>query len=310
VSSEKRWKRPIFRWTALKGLIAMSIFSMLALFVEYFLVCFFLSFGLVDKYLFTATFQVPLTSLFLTVTISPLFHFIPLGVIVVLVSCWMYLTKYVAVMPHKVEPVKKLVTPRKRPYSRLLETRLKSIRRFSRAIGKKFQRVGRVLKALYHRASAGVLRIRGVSYVMQRLFFARAAIKSTASVLVVFLVAVLALYLLGYPRLLHDVVVEFYKGNPSFHMFVLNTIETAQATAQALSPIGWLTSTLNNVLLAAAPGFRGSLESLGAPITAPIVKLDLVWKYVLCQYFAAWISAVTALLYGWYTSRFYHRYKL
>lgn len=310
MSSEKHWKRLIFKWTALKGFIAMSLFSMLALFVEYFLVCFFLSFGLVDKYLFTATFQVPLTSLFFTVTISPLFHFIPLGVIVVLVSSWMYLTKHVAVMPHKVEPVKKLVTPRKRPYSRLLENRLKPIRRFSRRISKKFQKVGQVLKAFYHRASAAVFRIRGVSYVVQRLFFARAVIKSTASVLVVFLASVLALYMLGYPRLLYDVVVEFYKGNPSFHMFVLNTIETAQAAAQALSPIGWLTSTLNNVLLAAAPGFRGSLESLGAPITAPIVKLDLVWKYTLCQYFAAWISAVTALLYGRYTSRFYRRYKL
>jgi len=302
VSSEKRL---IFRWTALKGFIAVSLFSMLVLFVEYFLVCFFLSFGLVDKYLLTATFQVPLTSLFFTVTISPLFHFIPLGVIVVLVSSWMYLTRYVAVMPHKVEPVKKLVTPRKKPYSRLLGTRLKPIRRFSRSVGKKFQKVGRVLKTLYQRASAAILRIRGVSYVMQRLFFARAAIKSTAGVLVVFLASVLALYMLGYPRLLYDVVLEFYKGNPSFHMFVLNTIETAEATAQALSPIGWLTSTINNALLVAAPGFRSSLESFGAPITAPIVKLDLVWKYALCQYFAAWISAITALLYGWYC-----RYKL
>lgn len=309
MSAEKRWKRLTFRWTAPKGFLAMALFFTLALLIEYCIVHFFLSSGLSDKSLFIKTFQVPLTNVFFTIPISPIFHLIPFGVIVVLVSSWMYLKKYVAVMPRRVEPVKKLVTPRKRP-SRPLKNRLKPIRRFSRMISKKFQKMGRILKALYQRASTAVLRIHGVSYVTQRLFFARATVKSTASVLAIFLASVLALYMLGYPRLLHDVVVEFYKGNPSFHMFVLNTIETAQATAQALSPIWWLTSTLNNALLATAPSFQSSLESLGAPITAPIVKLDLVWKYALCQYFAAWISAVTALLYGRYTSRFYRPYKL
>lgn len=170
VSSQKRWKRLFFRWTAPKGFTTMALFSALAVFTEYVLVCFFLSFGLVDKSLFTENFQVPLTNLFFTITVSPLFHLIPLGVVVVLVASWMHLTKYVAVVPHKVEPVKRPLTTRKRRYPRPLEKYLKPIRRFSRGIGRRFRRVSRALKGLYRRASAAVLRIRSVSYVMQRLF--------------------------------------------------------------------------------------------------------------------------------------------
>lgn len=305
--SEKRWKRLIFRWTAPKGFTAVALFSMLALLIEYFLVCFFLSFGLTDKSLLTKTFQVPLTGLFFTMTISPLFHFIPLGVIAVLVSSWMYLMKYVAVVPRRIERLKKPSATRRRKHPRALNVRFKSIRRFSKRIGRKFRRISRTLKALYRRVGATVLRIRGVSYVMQRLFFARAAIKSTVTIFAVFLASVLALYTLAYPRLIYDAVIELYKGNPSFLGFVLKTIETAQAIGQVLFPIGWLASTINNALLAAAPGFRNALESFGASMIEPIVKLDLVWKYAICQNVAAWISAVTALAYGQYTFRPYRR---
>jgi len=56
-----------------------------------------------------------------------------------------------------------------------------------------------------------------------------------------------------------------------------------------------------------APGFRSSLEGLGASIVGPIAKLDLVWKYALCQNAAAWFSAIIAFAYGQYTSRLYRR---
>ena len=306
MSSEKRWKRLFFRWTAPKGFTMIALFSTLAIFTEYVLVRFFSSFGLVDKPLFTETFQVPLTNLFFTITVSPLFHLIPLGVIVVLVSSWMHLTKYVAVVPHRVEPVKKPSTRRRR-YPRALEKRLKPIRRFSRGIGRRFRGASRALKGLYHRASTAVLRIRGVSYVTQRLFFARAAVKSTATILTVFLVSIFVLYALVYPRLIHDMVVGFYAENPFFLGFVLKTIEQAQGIGQTLSPIGWLASTINDTLIAVAPGFRSTLEGLGAPIVGPIAKLDLVWKYALCQNAAAWLSAIAAFAYGQYTSRLYRR---
>ena len=307
VSSQKRWKRLFFRWTAPKGFTTMALFSALAIFTEYVLVCFFLSFGLVDKSLFTETFQVPLTNLFFTITVSPLFHLIPLGVVVVLVASWMHLTKYIAVVPHKIEPVKRPLTTRKRRYPRALEKHLKPIRRFSRGIGRRFRRVSRALKGLYRRASTSVLRIRSVSYVMQRLFFARAAVKSTATILTVFLASIFVLYALVYPRLIHDMVVGFYAENPSFQGFVLETIKQAREIGQVLSPIGWLASSVNGALVAVAPGFRSSLEGFGASIVGPIAKLDLVWKYALCQNAAAWFSAITAFAYGQHVSRLYRR---
>jgi len=172
-------------------------------------------------------------------------------------------------------------------------------------MSRKFGRVGRAIKAPFRRVGAAFLRIRGVSYVQQRLFFARAAVKSTATVLTVFLVSILALYILVYPNLLNDLAIGLYSTNPSFHGFVLKTIEIAQGIAQALSPIGWLASAINDALRAVAPSFRNTIEGFGASTTQPLTNLDLVWKYTLCQNVAAWISAIVALAYGEYTSRVY-----
>lgn len=292
MSTEKHWKRLIFRWTAPKGFTAIVLFSALALLIEYVLVSSFMSSGLTDKTPLTTTFQFPLTQSLFTITISPLFHLTPFGVIVVLVSSWTYLTKYMAVAPRRVRPVKKLPKIQKK--------------RLSKRVGGKFRKISRALKSFYRRLSTAVLRVRGVSYVLKRLFFARAAVKSTVSIVTIFLASFLALYILGYPKSTYDAVVRLYQLNPSFLGFVLKTTEAAQGIAQALSPIGWLASAINNALLAAAPGFRSALENFGTSTTGPITKLDLVGRYILCQNLAAWVSAVTALAYGWYT-RLYSR---
>jgi len=295
MSSEKRWKRLVFRWTAPKGFITIALFFALALLIEYLMVYFFTLSGLTDKFLFN----------FFTVNISPLFHLMPLSVIVVLVSSWAYLTKYIAVVPRRVSPAKERLEMRRRRYLRARKRRFKSLRNFSKGIGRRFGKVGRAIKAFSRRIGAAVLRIRGVSYLQKRLFFARAAVKSTVTVLAVFLVSVLTLYILAYPKLTYNLATGIYDANPSFHVFVLKTIEIGKATVQALSPIGWLASAINNALRAAAPGFRKALEGFGGPITEPLAKLDLVWVYALCQNVAAWASAVVALAYGEYTSRLY-----
>jgi hypothetical protein len=295
VASEERWKRLIFRWTAPKGFVAMALFFALALLIEYLMVYLFTLSGLADRFLFK----------FFSITISPLFHLIPLGVIIVLVSSWMYLTKYIAVMPRRILPAKKPLRPRGRRYSRARKVRFRSFRKFFEALGKLFGRVGRAFKGFFSRIGATVFRIRGFSYVQQRLLFTRAAVKSTATVMLVFLVSILALYILVRPRVTYDLAVGLYRANPSFHGFVLKTIEIGQGIAQALSPIGWLASAIDNALRAAAPSFRNALEGIGAPITEPLAKLDLVWGYVICQNLAAWVSAVVALAYGAYVSRRY-----
>jgi len=277
VASEERWKRLIFRWTGPKGFVAIVLFFALAFIFECLMVYFFTFSGLTDNFAFK----------FLTITFSPLFHLMPVGVILVLVSSWAYLTKYVAVMPRRTSPAKKPLETHRRQPQKARKTRFNSFRNFSRRIG------------------AAFLRIRGVSYVQQRLFFARAAVKSTATVLTVFLVSVLALYILVYPNLFHNLAIGLYSANPSFHGFVLKTIETSKGLAQALSPIGWLASAIDGVLRAVAPGFRSTIEGLGSSMTGSLTNLDLVWKYALCQNVAACISAVGALAYGEYASRMY-----
>jgi len=277
VASEERWKRLVFRWTAPKGFVAIVLFLALALLFEYLMVYFFTFSGLKDNFAFN----------FFTITISPLFHLMPLGVIFVLISSWTYLTKYMAVVPRRTSPTKKQSETLRRLPRRRRKMRFKSFRNFFRRIGAAFRRV------------------RGVSYLQKRLFFARAAVKSTATVLTVFLVSVLVLYILVHPNLPQDLALGLYSANPSFHGFVLKTIDIAQGIAHALSPIGWLASAIDGALRAAAPGFRNTIEGLASSTTEPLTNLDLVLKYTLCQNAAAWISALLALVYGEYISRVY-----
>lgn len=288
MTSEERWKRLIFKWTAPKGFAAIVLFFVLAFLIEYLMVYFFTSSGLTDKFLVK----------FFTINISPLFHIMPLGVIIVLVSSWVYLTKCMAVVPRRISPPKKPLEMRRRHRPRPRKVRLKSFRKF-------FGRIGQAISSFFSRIAATILRIRGVSYLQKRLFFARAAVKSTATVLAVFVASVLALYLLAHPKVTYDLATGLYGSNPSFHEFILKTIEMGKGIAQALSPIGWLASGIDNALRAAAPGFRSALEGFGAPIMKPLSKLDRFGRYIVCQNIAAWISALAALAYGEYTSSLY-----
>jgi hypothetical protein len=303
LSSEKGWKRLIFRWTAPKGAAAIVLFFALSVFIQYLVVYLFRSYGLADA----QTFQLPL--IIFTVTVSPLFHLIPLGVTIVLLSSWTYLTRYIAKVPRGKLVAKKQSAKRRKPIQRVKKKRFKSIRVFFRKVSWKFRTVTQALRAFSHRMKVGVLRIRGVSVAMERLFFARAAIKGTSIVVLVFLVSFLTVHLMEYPRLIHDLIVGFYRGNPSFHGFVIRTIDIAGSMGQALAPIGWLASAINNALISASPGFRSVLESSILSVTDPLVKLDIVWKYAICQNLAAWISAIASMAYGQYTSLLYRRYR-
>lgn len=295
MSSEKPVKRLVFRWTALKGLTAILLFFILALIIESVMVFLFQSSGLRDEFLMSQAFQVPGTSFSLTITISPIFHLMPLGVIVVLVSSWTYLTKYIAVAPRRISAPRRTPETRRRRDIGAKKVRFKRIRQ-------SFKRLNRRLRGIGRRMSTAFRRIRGVSYVLQRLSFAKATVKGAATVLLVFLTSAFALSLLVYPSLIHDRVVGLYGANPSFHGFVLETLETVRV-------VGGFFSSIDNALHAAAPGFRNSLEGFGTAMSEPLVKLDIVWKYAVCQNVAAWISAVVALTYGQYASRGYRSYK-
>ena len=91
-----------------------------------------------------------------------------------------------------------------------------------------------------------------------------------------------------------------YKTNQSLLNFVKGTAET-------LAPIGGVFSAVNNALLAAAPSFRNFVLALGA-IIKPLTELDNASKYLFFQNAAAWIVALSALIYGEVIRKSY-RYK-
>jgi hypothetical protein len=301
-SQEKRWKRLIIRWTAPKGFAAMLLFLALAFLLEYLIVSSFLSGGLTDEFTWIKTFQVPYVNWSFTLAVSPLLHLLPLSVIIVLISSWIFLTRHIAFIPQRIKSAKKATIKRRQPQLR----RFKSIRKFFKRINRSMQKIGRAFKEAF-------LRIPGFSKLSRRLFFARAAVRSAVIILffartaarsaMIILLAFVSFaflaYILAYPWRVHDTVINFYRENPSFMTFVIETQERFQSLGQSLAPI-------NNALLAAAPSFRSSLQSLGAS-AEPIVKLGITGKYLLVQNLAAWVCAAIALAYGKYSGA--RRYK-
>jgi hypothetical protein len=263
-------KRLFFRWTALKGLAAMVLFFVLALFFELLLVVSFQGFGLIDKTVWVGNFQ------FFTLVISPLFHLLPLIVIVVLVCSWIYLTKYAAYVPARVEAVR-------RPLSRreLEKRRFRAFRRFSRNLDRRLQGI----KARFQS-------IRGISYISRRLRFVGATVRSAVVVLLVFLTFSFLLCVVVYPDLVYNWVVGLYQGNPSFLGFVRGTADWTRGFGDVFA----------GVFIGVAPGFHNGLANAGAALTGSVVNLDVVGKYLLSQNVAAWASAIVALVYGMYVS--------
>lgn len=294
-NQEKRLKRLIIRWTAPKGFAAMLLFLASALLLEYFVVYSFLSAGLTDGFTWIDTFQVPYVNWNFALVVSPLFHLLPLSVTIVLISSWIFLTRHVAFIPHRTGSTKKTVIRGRQTQRR----RFKFLTRFSKRISKTMQKTGKALKNTS-------LRIPGFSKLSRRLFFARTAIRSAVTILLAFVSFSLLAFSLAYPWWIHDAIVNLYRENPFFLSFVIEGQESLQSLAQALTPIEWLATTMNNALLAAAPSFRSSLQSFGAS-TKSIAELDITGKYLLVQNLAAWICAIIALVHGKYSST--RRYK-
>lgn len=128
----------------------------------------------------------------------------------------------------------------------------------------------------------------------------KAIVRSASVVLAVFVVLILVISLLAYPRLIYQSISNLYQNNPSFLDFV-------RGTGEAVASVGSAFSAINNALLAAAPGLRDFGSSLGNLIQ-PLAGLDDPGKYLVFQNIAAWITAFIALLYGEYGQKHY-RYK-
>jgi len=266
LSAEKPPRRLVVRWATLKGLAAIILFFIITVLTEYLVVVYAMSLGAVEN---------PQNRIF--GFISPLFHLVPITVIITLVASWAFLTRYVAVRPSEAQRPRLGL-----PGKRAKKQRFGGVRRF------------------FGRIKSGLLRFKSVTYVWQKIHFARATIKSALTVIIAFSALVLLVSLLAYPQLVYLTITNAYKTNSVLFDFV-------RAISQALAPVGQALSSINAAFISAAPNFRNFVVSLGA-LTAPLINLDATGKYLVFQNVAAWTSALTAVFYGEYTRNRY-RYR-
>jgi hypothetical protein len=224
-----------------------------------------------------------------TISISPLFHLLPLSVIVVLFASWMYLTRQVASTAASSRPAK---TTRPLPPPRKYEKRsFRLLRRFVNRLNRRIEETGRRIKKR-------ISETRLAKYLEQH-DAAKAVLKSAWIIVLSFCAVALLIYVIIYPRLIPDGANWLFAGgNSLFFGFVTWTFNAANAVGQTLSPLGWLGSAIISGLAAISPGFRNGMIGLTTPIIKPLVELDLTGKYVLSQNIAAWTSALIALYAG------------
>jgi len=284
----------VFHWTTLKAIVAIILFLIIAALIEYSIVLYALNLGVKDENLLKWNLQFPRTNWTATITVSPLFHLVPIAVIITLISSWSYLTKYIAVKPNKT------LKPKAKPTKRQKKQGLKKARKLA-------SKISRTVKNFCDKIKSALSRAKGVAYPWQKTHFARATTKSALTVLLVFAVSILLVSLLAYPQLIYRIASSAYQKNPSLLNFAKSTSNSVKGIAEALAPIGWIFSSINNALLWVAPGFRDFVLALGVLIK-PLTDLDNAGKYLVFQNIAAWFSALTALLYGEYMGKGY-RYK-
>jgi hypothetical protein len=248
-----------FSWTAPKGMLTAGLFLAIAFVSEFFMVSFFMGSGLTES----SASQLP---------VSPLFHILPLVVIIVLVLSWTYLTKQVAMRPHRKAPAKVSKSRRHPRRARKAKTSaMATIKSILDKIGSAFSSSGSDVSSLQRRSFGGV------------------AVESAITVLTVFLLAAILSAVLVYPQFFTDFAVDFYSSTLGLQGFLQSLAEGLVSLAGGLDSV--------------APGFRSAFEGLVSPISSSLSGGDLLWRYVFCQNAAAWISALTALVYVRYFLR-------
>jgi hypothetical protein len=262
--ASKRQRRLTFSWTAPKGLLIVVLFIALALISEFFMISFFTGAGLTEAFTFK----------FFTITISPLFHLLPLGVVLVLFSSWIYFSKYLVKGSRRKSPAKASKIGRRR--TRRRKPQMNFLQRIVSAIGNFFGRS------------------RGVSFVQRRLSFGVLAVESTVTILAMFLLSIIIVSVLVYPHLFTDFAVGLY-ANSALHGFLLQLNGILRAILSSIDAL--------------APGLRNIFEAFVPSKSQSLTGGDLLWRYVFVQNVAAWVSAIAALAYGKYISNTQHSIK-
>jgi hypothetical protein len=285
LSAQASPKRLTFRWTTLKGLTALILFLIAAALIEYAIVVYAVALGVREENPLQWKIQFPGTDWTTTITVSPLFHLVPLSTMIALVFSWICLTNCMAIKPFREKP--KIPQKRKR---------------------EKFTtKMGNAVRSFFGKIKSIMLKVKGIAYIWNKVSGARATIKSAIVLLLVFSTLILLASILAYPWLIYQTFSNLYQSNPSLLEFVISTNNALKGFAEAVVPVGWVCSAINNAIISAAPGFRDFVLTFGG-VTKPLADLPPAGKYLAFQNFAAWISALTVLFYGAYMRKGY-RYR-
>jgi hypothetical protein len=247
--------------TNLKDWETMLLFFVIAVLIEVLVVLYALSLGVEDSMPLRWSFVFPGTNFSTTITISPLFHLVPIAVVIALMSSWAYLKKQIAVKPSGAHRTRPSVIGKHAKAQKTRPGRMKSI--FSR---KK--------SATDFRKEA---RPRHVS------------LRSALIVLITFSALLLMISLFAFPGAIYQFAASIYENSPSLDNF-------ARGTA---TYVGMVFSSINKALIGAAPGFGNFVVAVGTVI-APLATLDNDGKYLVFQNAAAWASTLIIILYAKY----------
>jgi len=280
-------KKPAAGSKMLKELGTTVLFLITAAVVEYLIILFAMSLGLQDTSTVQWSFQLPGTSSPLTLTISPLFHLVPICVIATLAFSWTYLTKRVGI--------------------RRQEIRRGKVETFSRQKSEKRGIVSRIRRAGTNFSKRIRSSFSGLNRFSQRIRLGRPTVRSASIVILFFCVFTLLFVLLAYPKLIYHGMSSLYRSNPGLLNFVSSLNNWVKGAGEALGPIGGIGRSINDGLIAASPGVRDLGIGLGG-IIKPIASLDDAGKFLAFQNAAAWISAIVVLIYGERVAKGY-RYK-
>lgn len=249
--------------TTLRGLAAIILFLAVAILAEYVVVVYAMSLGVRDNALVQWSFKFPGTESTITLTISPLFHLVPIAVIVALTFSWAYLARHMVMRPKE------------------------TWRGKSGHVSKQ----GREQKAS-GKLKRGLFKTKAVSNFIQRIRFMKPTIRSALVIFLVFAALILVASLIAYPQLIYRIITGAFQNDPSLLNFV-------KGTGQALASVGAVFSSINYALLSIAPGLRDFGLSIGNAL-GPLAGADNAGKYLFFQTLAVWVSGLLILFYGEY----------
>jgi len=261
-------ERRMFKWTSLKGLASILVFFVITMLVEYVVVLLAISLGVQDNSI------LQWSNSSLTLTVSPLFHLVPLSVALSLTACWVYLTRHVVTRPPITQKVR-AGTPVRRGKE---QSRRKTITRVKRAFS----------------------RINVFAYIDRRIQSTRPTVRSALGVFAAFLALIVVVTLLAFPNVINQSITNAYLNNPGLLNFI-------RGSGQALSSsLGGAFSSLNSAVLSGSLGFRGFASGVGN-LFSGLANADNAGKYLFFQNAAAWFCALIVLYYGEFRSKT-HRY--